>query len=388
MNNRFLILAGYIFAVWLAAFSPTIAQLGGDGSPSLGAWNRPTRASLGAAKSGVNSDIIELTGLTTPLSIEQGGTNSITAAAARTALGVAKLGANSDITSLTGLTTPLSTGQGGTGATTATDARTNLSAAKLGANSDITSITGLTTPLNPTMGGSGFNRPINFLVNPFARRFYQWSIRQSGTAYDQFGGYSTTATGTLSALADATGVYTNCATAASADSTGGVTGYYGGVSNVFAREKGVVYYTCFKTGPDAQDLEDCRIRVGLSNSANLWTTNSPTGSSLLLDYCPAVHGTAFFRVYHGPVGSLSTTVTTIPVATNTRYDVIVDTNTNSSTVSMYVSTDNGVTWTTVLNNEATAIPAASVGMGACAGISTTEAEAKEFRVGQASIVTR
>ena len=47
-----------------------------------------TRASLGAAASGANSDITSLTGLTTPLSIAQGGTGSATAAAARTALGV------------------------------------------------------------------------------------------------------------------------------------------------------------------------------------------------------------------------------------------------------------------------------------------------------------
>lgn len=40
-----------------------------------------------AAKGGANSDITSLTGLTTPLSITQGGTGSTTAAAARTALG-------------------------------------------------------------------------------------------------------------------------------------------------------------------------------------------------------------------------------------------------------------------------------------------------------------
>jgi hypothetical protein len=39
---------------------------------------------------------------------------------------LAKKGANSDITSLSGLTTALSIGQGGTGAKTAADARTNL----------------------------------------------------------------------------------------------------------------------------------------------------------------------------------------------------------------------------------------------------------------------
>lgn len=51
-----------------------------------------TRAGYGitdAAKNGANSDITSLTGLTTPLSIAQGGTGSTTADAARTALGLA-----------------------------------------------------------------------------------------------------------------------------------------------------------------------------------------------------------------------------------------------------------------------------------------------------------
>ncbi|NTF67985.1 beta strand repeat-containing protein [Rhizobium rhizogenes] len=52
--------------------------------------------------------------------ITQGGTGAPTAAGARTALGTAAAGANSDITSITGLTTALSVPQGGTGTTTST----------------------------------------------------------------------------------------------------------------------------------------------------------------------------------------------------------------------------------------------------------------------------
>lgn len=50
------------------------------------------------------------------LAIGAGGTGAITATTARTNLSAAKSGANSDITSITGLTTALSTLQGGTGA--------------------------------------------------------------------------------------------------------------------------------------------------------------------------------------------------------------------------------------------------------------------------------
>ena len=64
-------------------------------------------------------------GLTThvsgTLAVGNGGTGATTAATARTALGVATSGANSDITSLSGLTTALSVAQGGTGKTTVTN---------------------------------------------------------------------------------------------------------------------------------------------------------------------------------------------------------------------------------------------------------------------------
>jgi len=76
----------------------------------------------GTASSGANSDITSLSGLTTPLSVAQGGTGATSNAATAFAL----KGANSDITSLTacttitGLTTPLSVAQGGTGAATLT----------------------------------------------------------------------------------------------------------------------------------------------------------------------------------------------------------------------------------------------------------------------------
>jgi len=52
--------------------------------------------------------------------IAAGGTGSATATDARTALSAAKSGANSDITSITGLTTPLTTAQGGTGTASTT----------------------------------------------------------------------------------------------------------------------------------------------------------------------------------------------------------------------------------------------------------------------------
>jgi len=54
-----------------------------------------------------------------PLAVALGGTNATTASTARASLGAAARGDNSDITSITGLTTALSLSQGGTAGTTA-----------------------------------------------------------------------------------------------------------------------------------------------------------------------------------------------------------------------------------------------------------------------------
>lgn len=69
------------------------------------------------------------TGITTlsqPLPVGSGGTGGATQAAARSGIGAAASGANSDITSLSGLTTPLSVAQGGTGTTTSTGTGANV----------------------------------------------------------------------------------------------------------------------------------------------------------------------------------------------------------------------------------------------------------------------
>jgi len=127
-----------------------------------------------------------LTGLTTALSIAQGGTAATSASGARTSLGLeidtdveawdtdlddwagvstsakANSGSNSDITELTGLTTALSIGQGGTGATTDSGARTSLGLA-IGTNvqawdADLDTYAGITPSANiQTFLGSADN---------------------------------------------------------------------------------------------------------------------------------------------------------------------------------------------------------------------------------------
>lgn len=108
------------------------------------------------ANKGVNSDITQLTGLTTPLSVGQGGTGNNTGTApAATKLATARAihvnlastsSANFDGTAdaAPGVQGTLPIANGGTGSTTASGARTALGAAASGSNSDVTALTNLT----------------------------------------------------------------------------------------------------------------------------------------------------------------------------------------------------------------------------------------------------
>ena len=60
----------------------------GNGTAWVAETGATARTSLGAATSGANSDITSITGLTTDLTVAQGGTGSSTTSAARTALGL------------------------------------------------------------------------------------------------------------------------------------------------------------------------------------------------------------------------------------------------------------------------------------------------------------
>lgn len=107
---------------------------------------------------------------------------------------LAKKGANNDITSLSGLTTALSISQGGTGDKTASGARVNLGAAASGNNSDINRMTAIDAPLTTSLGGPAgglvtqktTNATSNsFACKPFVARFGTGTY----TLNAAFGGY-------------------------------------------------------------------------------------------------------------------------------------------------------------------------------------------------------
>lgn len=110
---------------------------------------------------------IDLSGTGTTLSgvllVNHGGTAAATAAGARTNLGAAASGANSDITSLSGLTTPLSVGQGGTGVTVIPSFRVDRNGVQQGIQSN--TYTKLTFPHVMFNVGLGYDT-VNHLFLP------------------------------------------------------------------------------------------------------------------------------------------------------------------------------------------------------------------------------
>ena len=114
----------------VAGISSNVSTVAGDSTDiQTIASNISTIAAK--ANAGANSDITSLSGLTTALSVAQGGTGATSASAARTALGIGTIATQaSDSVSITGGSvagiTDLGIADGGTGASSASAARTNL----------------------------------------------------------------------------------------------------------------------------------------------------------------------------------------------------------------------------------------------------------------------
>jgi hypothetical protein len=188
-----------------ANLNTDIANINIDEGCAPSGINNAIRALMAQVKdlqSGVSGDSIPVTA---------GGTGSTTAGGARTALSAAASGANSDITSITGLTTPLTVAQGGTGVATITgivkgSGTSALSAATAGtdyaaigtASTWTASQRGTVTTDND--GSFSMTVTNNFLCTPtgtFALTFTNITAGQSGyVLLVNTGGYAVTAAAT------------------------------------------------------------------------------------------------------------------------------------------------------------------------------------------------
>jgi hypothetical protein len=153
------------------------------------------------------------THVTGTLGIVNGGTGSTTAATARTNLGAAASGANSDITELTGLTTDLSIAQGGTGASTFTANGIIYGNGTNPLQSTAAGTTGqclvATTGVAPSWGTCGLGSESDTLQTVTARgatttiaSTFQGGLTSSGTT--TLSGATTTISGTLTASGNTT----------------------------------------------------------------------------------------------------------------------------------------------------------------------------------------
>ncbi|MCG6611793.1 phage tail protein, partial [Acinetobacter baumannii] len=84
------------FASGIPNLAPNFSQVQGTATISQGGTGATTAAearnNLGAAEKGVNTDITEMKGLATPLSVAQGGTGGNSAISAKVALGLGDAG--------------------------------------------------------------------------------------------------------------------------------------------------------------------------------------------------------------------------------------------------------------------------------------------------------
>ena len=143
----------------------------GDATTSAaGLMSSTDKTTLGTrAASGANSDITSLSGLTTALSVAQGGTGLSSLGTAGQVLAVNAEATGTFWTTVSGsgigdVTGPSSstdsnlvTFDGTTGKIIKDSGVSSSSFATAGANSNITSLSGLTTPLSVTQGGTGLN---------------------------------------------------------------------------------------------------------------------------------------------------------------------------------------------------------------------------------------
>jgi hypothetical protein len=221
---------------------------------------------------------------------------------------------------------------------------------------------------------AGFdNVPSGFMRYPFmpgrARRF--WSIQQnSGLTSVNNSGFLTapTVNGTASVVHASDGQWLNYATAAIADREGG---WISSAFNQVQRQNAPIFGVVFKTGSAVADIQNARIWIGLFSATPI-AAAMPAIHLAGFRYDTTVDGTAFWRCVTNDGGAGTITTTSVAVAQDTKYELLIDMS-DQSNVRFYI---NGV----LVATHTTTLPGSTQNIGHHEQIRTLVASAKNVKL--------
>lgn len=229
-------------------------------------------------------------------------------------------------------------------------------------------------PLSANQGGTGYSRPLNASRYMPCRRI-MWKQFDLGTTTAKDVGWSTAGgSGTVTSFLENNHSYVNFASAASIDA---IAGYPIGGGSV-RRGYGPVYHAFMKTGASAADITNCRIWAGWSNVAQGATSDYNTASTLAFRFASASDGTTWQAVWDNSTGVLQKVSTGITIAADTRYELIIDCDTDQTKVFFYIGVDDAIP--TLVATATSNLPAVNNPFQAMLLCSTTETVAKNIRI--------
>lgn len=172
--------------------------------------------------------------------------------------------------------------------------------------------------------GTSFPSQVLYPFMPIRTRRH-WALQQNAGATSVVGdGMSTvpTTNGTASVHNDTSeGQFINYASQAIVDRDAGWTS---ATFTMIQRRHKPAFLVKFKTGPAAADVQNVRMWLGLF-SANPMASSSPAIHLAAFRYATDVDGTAFWRcVTNNGVGPATVTATTVAVAADTAYELMID----------------------------------------------------------------
>lgn len=192
-------------------------------------------------------------------------------------------------------------------------------------------------------------------LNVFRREAYSQVHGTDSAAIISVGhNIGNTETGTKTHIQDSTGRYANYESSGALNSEAGV---QQSGADVTQTQLGPVVSFVIKTGPNAIDLTDVRIRVGLFSGTNPLAADTLGAGfeNIAFRYCTGVDATAFWRVESNDSGATpNVTTTTTAITVDTRYEMRIDAR-DSASVKFYINGSRVATHTSDLPTTTTGL---------------------------------